>query len=138
MLQKRRAKKRQKKILTWIGIAGLIVLILGGFAWTSRGNPNMISIDDAYQKYQNGAFVLDVRTQEKWNEHHISDATLIPLDDLTSRINEVPKDQEIIIVCRSGNRSQVGLDILLEAGFEQVTYISGGLEAWINAGYPVE
>ena len=60
---------------------------------------------------------MDVRTQEEWNEFHAPNTTLIPLDELASRVNELPKDQPIVVVCRSGNRSQTGRDILLQAGF---------------------
>jgi rhodanese-related sulfurtransferase len=83
-----------------------------------------------------GAFILDVRQPEEWNEAHIPDSTLIPLDQLTDRINELPKDQEIVVVCRSGNRSAQGRDIVLDAGFTEVTSMAGGLNQWKAAGYP--
>jgi rhodanese-related sulfurtransferase len=50
-------------------------------------------------------------------------------------VDELPKDQEIVVVCRSGNRSAQGRDILLEAGFAQVTSLAGGLTQWKAAGY---
>ena len=81
---------------------------------------------------------MDVRTQEEWDEYHAPNTTLIPLDQLEQRVNELPKDQEIVVVCRSGNRSQTGRDILLNAGFEQVTSMAGGLSSWRSSGYPVE
>jgi hydroxyacylglutathione hydrolase len=79
-----------------------------------------------------------VRTAEDWNEFHAPDTTLIPLDELEARLDEVPRDREIVVVCRSGNRSQQGHDILLNAGFEQVTSMSGGLNEWRSKGYPIE
>jgi rhodanese-related sulfurtransferase len=100
--------------------------------------PAEVSVDEAYQKYQEGVFLLDVRTQEEWDEFHAPNATLIPLDELESRLNELPQNEEIVVVCRSGNRSQVGRDILLNNGFEQATSMSGGLKAWRAAGYPIE
>jgi len=87
---------------------------------------------------QNGAFVLDVRTVEEWNEFHAPNSTLIPLDQLASRLNEVPRDRQVVVVCRSGNRSQQGRDILLNAGFEQVTSMTGGLNEWRAGGFPIE
>jgi rhodanese-related sulfurtransferase len=83
-----------------------------------------------------GAFILDVRTQEEWNEYHIPGSTLITLDQLETRLNEVPKDKEVVVVCRSGNRSQPGRDILKNAGFPQVTSMSGGLKEWTTANLP--
>ena len=83
-----------------------------------------------------GAFILDVRQPEEWNEYHVPGSTLIPLAELASRVDELPQDQEIVIVCRSGNRSAQGRDILLGAGFTQVTSMAGGLAQWRAAGYP--
>lgn len=100
--------------------------------------PAEISVDEAYQKYQEGIFLLDVRTPEEWDEFHAPDTTLIPLDELEMRLDELPKGEEIVVVCRSGNRSQVGRDILLANGFEQTISMAGGLKAWQAAGYPVE
>ena len=105
---------------------------------TSTGLPAEISVSEAFTKYQNGAYVLDVRTPEEWQEFHAPNTTLIPLDQLPSRLNELPRDQEIVVVCRSGNRSQQARDILRNAGFEQVTSMKGGLNEWRASGYPVE
>ncbi len=139
-IQKRRAEKRRKQRLTWIGIAAVILLIVGGILLGTRssGLPAVISISQAYQAYQDGALVLDVRTQEEWDVLRIPETTLIPLEQLPDRVEELPKNQEIVVICRSGNRSQVGRDILLEAGFKKVTSVNGGVNAWATAGYPVE
>lgn len=99
--------------------------------------PASISVAQAYDLYQQGTFVLDVRTQEEWDEYHAPNTTLIPLDQLPSRLAELPKDRPIAVICRSGNRSQEGRNILLEAGFN-ATSVDGGLSAWRSAGYPVE
>jgi rhodanese-related sulfurtransferase len=122
-------------------VAALIVfVILQRSAWKAAFNPlpETISVKDAYTMYQSGAFVLDVRTQEEWNEAHIPKTTLIPLDQLPTRIHEVPNDRPIVVVCRSGNRSQQGRDILIKAGFEAVTSMSGGITEWRSSGYPLE
>lgn len=100
--------------------------------------PTEISVDEAYDKYQQGIFLLDVRTQEEWDDFHAPGTTLIPLDELEGRLDELPKGEEIVVVCRSGNRSQAGRDILLSNGFDQATSVAGGLNAWREAGYPVE
>jgi rhodanese-related sulfurtransferase len=98
--------------------------------------PHEISVEEAVSKRNSGAFILDVRQPEEWSEFHVPDSTLIPLGELASRLNELPKDQEIVIVCRSGNRSAQGRDILLEASFTQVTSMAGGLTQWKAEGYP--
>jgi rhodanese-related sulfurtransferase len=56
---------------------------------------------------------------------------------LQNRLTEVPKDQKVVVVCRSGNRSASGRDILLNAGFKQVTSMAGGVSAWQAQGFPI-
>ena len=121
-----------------LAAAAIIYLAVASGAGSAASLPATISVEQAYQKYNQGAFVLDVRTQEEWNDFHAPGTTLIPLDELPRRLDELPRDREIVVVCRSGNRSQQGRDILLGAGFTQVTSMSGGLNEWRSAGYPTE
>jgi rhodanese-related sulfurtransferase len=99
---------------------------------------NYLSVDEANQYRNAGAFMLDVRTQAEWSEVHIPGATLIPLDELGVRMDELPADEIIVIYCRSGNRSGQALDILLKAGYSDVFSMEGGIQDWITAGYDVE
>ncbi len=68
----------------------------------------------------------------------IPGSQLIPLDELPNRLDALPRDKDIVVVCRSGNRSKEGTTILRQAGFSRATCMSGGLKAWAAAGYPVE
>jgi len=126
----------QITVLLVVALIVFIILQSGG----SGGNslPRDIGVEEAYSKYQSGAFVLDVRTVEEWNEYHAPNTTLIPLDQLASRVSELPRDKEIVVVCRSGNSSQHGRDLLLDSGFAQVTSMTGGLNEWRAKGYPIE
>ena len=129
----------QIAVLAIVGLIIYLILQAGGTGKNASASlPGEISVNEAFTKYQNGAFVLDVRTPEEWNEFHVPNTTLIPLDQLPARLNELPKDREIVVVCRSGNRSQEGRDILLNAGFAQVTSMTGGLTEWRASGYPLE
>ncbi len=96
---------------------------------------SQISVEEAVAKRDSGTFILDVREPDEWNQFHVPSSTLIPLGELAAHLDELPRDQEIV-VCRSGNRSAQGRDILLHAGFTQVTSIAGGLTQWKAAGYP--
>ena len=116
-------------------VAVVHLIAVGGSGGSSL--PRDISTDQAYQKYQEGAYFLDVRTQDEWNEFHAPNSTLIPLDQLPTRLSEIPRDKEIVVVCRSGNRSQQGRDILLSGGFTQVSSMTGGLNEWRSKGYPI-
>ena len=118
-------------------IAFVVYLIASSRGEGTGALAREVSVDEAYGMYQSGVFVLDVRAQEEWDEYHAPNATLIPLEQLQARINEVPKDREILVVCRSGNRSQEGRDILLAAGYN-ATSMTGGLKEWYAKGYPIE
>lgn len=130
----------QIAVLAVVAIIVYLLLQAGGTSnnASTTSLPQEISVNEAYTKYQQGAFFIDVRTQEEWNQYHAPNTSFIPLDQLTARLNELPKDREIVVVCRSGNRSAQGRDILLNAGFTQVTSMAGGLSEWRASGYPVE
>ncbi|MEW5990949.1 MAG: rhodanese-like domain-containing protein [Chloroflexota bacterium] len=97
-----------------------------------------VTVAQAAALRDDGAFVLDVREPDEWAAGHIPGATLIPLGELATRIGELPRDLSIVVVCRSGNRSAQGRDILLSAGFPAVTSLDGGMADWTAAGMPVE
>lgn len=84
-----------------------------------------------------GAFILDVRQPDEWVAGHIEGATLIPLGELAGRAGEVPSDRQVVVVCRSGNRSAQGRDVLLAAGLPAVTSMAGGMNDWAASGLPV-
>jgi rhodanese-related sulfurtransferase len=96
-----------------------------------------VSVDEASQLRDAGAFMLDVRQPDEWAAGHIEGATLIPLGELANRVAEVPADRQIVVVCRSGNRSAQGRDILLGAGLPSVTSMAGGMNDWSGSGKPV-
>lgn len=133
--------KIHKRNLTWlwIGLGALLVAVVGILVFSPKATPSVeITPAQAYVKFQQGAYFLDIRSQAEWDQFHIKGSTLIPLDQLQNRLSEVPKDQEIVVVCLSGHRSQSGTTILLQAGFTRVSCLSGGLQAWNAAGYPIE
>jgi rhodanese-related sulfurtransferase len=117
----------------------LIATFAGGSsAASTTGLAREVNVNEAYEMYQSGDyFVLDVRTQEEWDEYHAPDTTLIPLDQLPNRLSELPADKDILVICRSGNRSQEARDILLNAGLS-ATSMAGGLREWYASGYPTE
>jgi len=100
--------------------------------------PAEVSVPEAAAMRDEGAFMLDVREPDEWAAGHIPGATLIPLGELATRAGEVPADREVVVVCRSGNRSAQGRDVLLGAGFVSVTSMAGGMNDWTAAGLPTE
>lgn len=125
--------------LLWAGVGIIAVILAAAFLFrpdtAAETLPREISVTEAAALRDQGAFILDVREPDEWVESHIPGATLIPLGELASRVDELPQDQEIVVVCRSGNRSAQGRDILLSAGFDQVTSMAGGVNQWKSAGF---
>lgn len=136
--QQRKARKRNLPWL-WIGLGVGILAAAAVLQFRPRSAaPEEISTAQAYEKYQQGVFFLDVRSQAEWNQAHLAQSVLIPLDELQSRLSELPRDRDIVVVCLSGVRSQEGVTILRQAGFSRASWMQGGLEAWQAAGYPLK
>ena len=139
------AMKKTSSTKIWIIIGGIVLIVaLAAIFWPDAEKaselaeqpfPQSVTVQEAYQLRQEGAFILDVRQPDEWEQVHIPGATLIPLGELETRLGEVPQDQPVVVVCRSGNRSAQGRDILLDAGFTQVTSMDGGMNSWQAMGY---
>ena len=82
-------------------------------------------------------FLLDVREQWEYDEGHIPGVTLIPMGEIPERLEEVPTDKEVIVTCRSGNRSGQVASYLRQNGFDNIHNMAGGIIDWENAGYEV-
>lgn len=83
-----------------------------------------------------GAYVLDVRQQDEYDAGHVPGAVLVPLDQLEARRSELPTDQPLLVICKSGARSANAVQALTAAGYD-ATNVAGGTLAWIDAGEPV-
>jgi rhodanese-related sulfurtransferase len=81
--------------------------------------------------------VLDVREPSEYREGRVAGSKLIPLGQLALQLDKLPKDQPIVAVCRSGNRSGVATDLLRRAGFDAVN-MRGGMIEWARQGLPME
>ena len=82
-------------------------------------------------------FLLDVRTDSEWRSGHIDGAIHIMLGLLPSRLSELPPDCAILTFCGSGYRSSIAGSLLLRNGFDHVSSIAGGMDAWRSAALPV-
>jgi rhodanese-related sulfurtransferase len=131
---------KQKQVWKWIGIGFVLVVIISAsiLLISKQAAVTNISPAQAYEKFKDGAFFLDVRSQDEWNQAHIANSVNIPLDELQNHLNKLPDDRDIVVVCLIGKRSQEGMTILRNAGFSDATCMTGGLKAWKSAGYPLE
>jgi rhodanese-related sulfurtransferase len=118
------------------GVAALVgVVLLGQLLMPVDG----IDVKQAQAMSQQGALLLDVRQPEEYAEIHASNAKLIPLGDLGTRMAELEayKDKPIVVMCRSGRRSAKAVSELKDAGFTQVSNVKGGITAWEREGLEV-
>jgi rhodanese-related sulfurtransferase len=82
--------------------------------------------------------IVDVREPHEFEAGHIDGALLAPLAAVKEKLAGVPKDREIVLVCRSGRRSGKAWETLTAAGFTKLWNMQGGMLAWEKLGYPVK
>jgi hydroxyacylglutathione hydrolase len=127
-----------------IGYDNVFGYLSGGMsAWISHGMPidslSPISVQDLKRQLDrgDGGRIVDVRTPEERAQCHISNATHVPMSDILANGLDIPKDDEVILVCGTGYRSNIVASRLKQDGFSHVHSLAGGLTAWQNAGYSV-
>src|SRR5579884_942210 len=81
-----------------------------------------------------GALVLDVREPEEYRHGHVPGAVNLPQGDLASRMDELPQDRPLLVICQGGYRSLRAARFLAQMGFQNVASVRGGTEAWQAAG----
>lgn len=115
----------------------LILLLLGIFLLvgcsSDNSNDGLISYMDAKEKIINEeAILIDVRTEDEYNEEHIDGAILFTLDDITEESAQDiirNKNSVVIVYCRSGNRSSQAVSTLENLGYTKV-YDLGAMSNW--------
>ncbi len=114
-------------------LSGVLIVILMGF-----GNKNEVSAQ--YVKENKANLVLiDVREPEELKaDGYIEGAINIPMNIVPSSLNQIPKDKQVVVYCRSGRRSAVSANQLSQLGYTNVKSMSGGINAWKGAGLPVK
>jgi rhodanese-related sulfurtransferase len=84
-----------------------------------------------------GALLLDVREDYEWDAGHVTGAAHIPLGHLAERVDELPDDRQVVVVCRTGVRSARAAAFLVASGIDAVN-LAGGMRAWAAAGLGFE
>ncbi len=97
-----------------------------------------VSPREAYERVQKGALLVDVREPYEYGSVRIPGAELAPIGSPTRAREHMDRDQEMIFVCRIGERSALAVDLLRRAGFTKTYNLSGGLVGWLNEQLPVE
>ncbi len=83
-----------------------------------------------------GVFLLDVREDDEWTAGHAPDAVHLRLGELGARVDELPRDREVYVICRSGARSAYAAQALTAGGVHAVN-VADGMTGWAVAGRPM-
>ena len=119
----------KKRLLVFISI---LILTLAACS-NDSARYETIDIDEVEAKMNEGFIVLDVREPNEFTEGHIPAAQNKPLSVLQQNdFSELAKEEQYIIICRSGNRSQTASEILANAGYKVVN-VSTGMSSWTGA-----
>lgn len=113
-------------ISTWLVPVGIIVAML---VLKKMMMGAVIDGQTARKLVEEGAMLVDVRTPGEYAGGHIKGAVNVPLDQISSRVGEFPKDRKIVLYCRSGARSGQARSMLKAKGFEDVLNL-GPMSAW--------
>ena len=96
-----------------------------------------IDVAELARLRRSGVPLIDVREPDEWAEFRTPGAQLLPLGQVPERLDEVPKDGTVYVICKSGGRSAKAVEFLRAQGIDAVN-VAGGSLAWREAGNPVE
>ena len=87
-----------------------------------------------------GALLVDVRESDEVNElaYDVPNIINIPLSEFEERFNEIPKDQDVVMVCKGGGRSLRAAGFLVNHGYTNVVNMQHGIARWIQKGFPTK
>ena len=111
-------------------IAALIYFLLKGLLPTSGVKQLTVAELNSELKQRKNKQFIDVRTAGEFKANHIKGFKNIPLQELNKKASDLSKDQEVILICQSGMRSNQAGKILKKMGFNHVVNVKGGMNAW--------
>ena len=79
---------------------------------------------------QENLFLLDVREPHEFKYAHIADSVLIPLNQIPNRMSELDPQQDIVVICHHGMRSQQAANYLVQSGYKNIANLTGGIDDW--------
>lgn len=107
-----------------------------GSAMLFRNSSKVIDPKQAKEMMNRGILLIDVREVSEWNKGHAPGAIHLPLGTLQDNLHRVPRDSQVLVCCRSGNRSAKAVALLTQQGYQALD-IDGGMAAWDANGLPV-
>ncbi|OZM58726.1 hypothetical protein CIB95_00265 [Lottiidibacillus patelloidae] len=97
---------------------------------TTIAQINTDELASIMQGTNDNTIFIDVREPYEFEEGHINDMINMPLSSLEDNYEELPLDSEIVIICRSGNRSMKAANMLKKYGYTKLINVQGGISNW--------
>jgi rhodanese-related sulfurtransferase len=96
-----------------------------------------IDAGEVRKRVQEGAQLVDVRVEHEWEAGRIPGASHIELGELSERVADIDRGRPVVFYCRGDNRSDMAAEVFAAAGYE-ASALAGGVQAWVEAGLPLE
>ena len=123
-----------KKLVTVM----IIIVFTVAIAFAAAVKPLSVKDAKALIDKTPNLIILDVRTPDEYKQARMKNSILIPDYELQKRVNEVPKNHPILVICAVGARSKPASEFLVSKGYKEVYHINDGLVGWYRAGMPLE
>lgn len=134
------------RLLTVVSLLGVAVLLTAcgedavAAPAATEGEVLLVDEAEAAALRDDGALVVDVRTQDEYREGHVVGAQHVPLEDpelWEQRVDALDPDRAVVVYCRTGRRSAEAAELLVEAGFTEV-YDAGGIVDFTEGALPLD
>ncbi|MGE4503524.1 MAG: rhodanese-like domain-containing protein [Thiomicrospira sp.] len=129
----------KQEYLLFIALAIIVLMLLYSYIGDRFLGYKQVSPEEATRLYNQGASLIDVRTDAEYKSGFIGEAKHLPVAELKAKLVslEALKEKPVLLYCQSGARSAGAATALVKAGFKEVYNLRGGILAWKMAGLPL-
>ncbi|CAA9398129.1 MAG: Thioredoxin [uncultured Nocardioides sp.] len=119
------------------GVRGLDMEDVHRQVAAQQQHPEEVDLDTFAARHAEGGFVLDVREADEYAAGHVPGAVHVPMNEVPSRVAELPTDQQLLVICQVGGRSRQVVQFLQAQGLDAAN-VSDGTGGWAARGWPLE
>ena len=129
----------EEQILLFAALGVIFAMLVLSYFGDKMAGFKTVNAEEAVRLYNQGAWVLDVRSDAEYKTGYIGEADNLTPTEVTSQMEQLKSHQteNVLVYCQSGARSSSVAKQLVKAGFTQVHNLSGGVMAWQNSGLPL-
>lgn len=129
----------QEQLFLFVALAIIVAMLIWSYVGDKVSGINQVSADEAVRLYNQGAKVLDVRSEGEYKTGFIGEAELVGPSEVDQKMASLQayQNQPVLVYCQSGMRSAAVAKKLAKNQFDQVYNLKGGIAAWKSAGLPI-